>query len=178
MSSPVIIKIKCPVYLIRFYETVCGGQPIVFDTNVKRYFNRFLNHYLELPPLGHHEYPDGEDIMKIQLPYFRDKDVRCYTYLPPAREKLFVRILDNYFKLIFYNEATQLVDFFTGKRQQKKEILDNFIETYNLPVDTIDFLTRDYCRLLNNRRKRRFYRTNKNISLSGSENDPMNAGNE
>ena len=177
MSSPVIIKVKCPVYLTKFYETICGGQPIVFDSKVKRYFNRFLNHYLEIPPLGYQEYTDGEDVMKIQLPYFRDKDVRSYSYLPPKREKLFVRILDNYFKLTFYNEAFQLVEFFSGERKQKKEIMDNFIETYNLPVDCIDMLQRDYCRMLNTRRQRRFSGTIKNLSLSEPKTEPLNAYN-
>ncbi|MFZ4569709.1 MAG: hypothetical protein ACOYM0_01105 [Bacteroidales bacterium] len=177
MSSPVIIKVKCPVHLIKFYETICGGQPIVFDSKIKRYFNRFLNHYLEIPPLGYQEYEDAEDVMKIQLPYFKDKDVRSYTYLPVKREKLFIRILDNYFKLSFYNEAFQLVEFFSGERKQKKQIMDNFIDTYNLPVDCIDLLQRDYSRMLNTRRQRKFFRTNKNTSLSASENEPLNAYN-
>ena len=177
MSSPVIIKVKCPIHLIKFYETLCGGQPIVFDSRVKRYFNRFLNHYLEIPPLDYHDHPDGDNMMRIKLPYFKDKDVRSYTYLPPKREKLFVRILDNYFKLSFYNEAFQLIEFFSGERKQKKEIMDNFIETYNLPVDCIDLLQRDYCRMLNTRRQRRFFRTIKNLSLSELKNEPLNAYN-
>ena len=173
--SQVIIKVKCPVHLIRFYETLCGGQPIIFDTRTKRYFNRFLNHYLELPPLGFQEISDADDVMKIQLPYFNDKDVRSYTYLPPSREKLFVAILDRNFRLTFYNDAFQLIDFISGERGQKKIIMENFIETYNLPESCIDFLQRDYSRLLGIRRQRKLFRKNKNFSLSGAENVPYNA---
>lgn len=170
MSSPVIIKIKCPQHLIRYYESLCGCQPIVFDSRVKRHFNRFLNHYLEIPPLGFKEYPDADDIMRIRLPFFQDKDVRSYYYLPPAKEKLFVTILDNYFKLSFYNEAQHLIDFISGSRQQKKIIISNFIETHNLPVDCDDMLKRDYNRMLNTRKKRKLFRSNKNISLFEGQN--------
>ncbi len=167
--SQIIIKVKCPIHLIRFYETLCGGQPIVFNKRIKRYFNRFLNHYLEFPPLGFKEIEDGDDVMKIELPFFEDKDVRSHYYLPPEREKLFVKILDRYFRLTFYNEAFTVMDFIDGQFQMKKIILDNFIETYNLPVDSIDFLQRDYNRLLYIRRKRLLFRKNKNTPVFGGE---------
>ena len=164
MSSPVIISIKCPLHLIRFYESLCGNQPIEFNSAVKRNYNKFLNHYLEIPPLGHKEHPDGEDIMKIRLPYFRDKDVRSYTYLPPSREKLFVHVLDNFFKITFYYEAFQLIDFFTGERKAKKIIIENFIETYNLPPECFDMLKKDFDRMLSTRRQRKFVNKHKGSS--------------
>jgi len=145
MSSQ-ILKIKSPIYLIKFYETICGEQPFKFENGLKKRFHKFLHHYLDIPPLQFIPYEDSADVMKIQLPCFKDKDIRLYSYLSPLNERLLVRGMDDYFKQLFYDEATKL---YNNDFRRKDLIIYYFMEKYNIPVDFEDMLFRDLRRYRN-----------------------------
>jgi hypothetical protein len=166
MSSTVIIKVKCEVYLIRFLEKLFGEQPISFPR--KHDFNNILDFLLAKPPMGHVETDYGEKTLRIQLPYFEDKDIRSYNYLSAFKQgKLEARIAA-YFKVVFHAEINKLLNL----GFIRKDAIEIFMDEYNLPIDCLDLLEKDYSRYLTVRWKRRLFRSNKNSSVTHDQNGP------
>ncbi len=75
-----------------------------------------------------------------------------------------------YFDFLFDREAFQLIPFLKKKkydRAPKKQIINHFMNVYNLPTDCIDFLQKRYTRLLRTRPPRSLAFKEKISSVSG-----------
>jgi len=178
MPSPVIIEIEfdqSKEYLVPFCETIWGRpdkpQPIFFNKDVGKFYNKFLNQFLENPKKTMPPRIFAGPTLKILLPYFETKDVRSYWWLPPKHEKMLVKMIAAYFDFLFDQEAFQLVQFLRKKKydhETKKQIIDHFMNVYNLPADCIDFLQKRYVRLLRNRTPKFFAFKEKISSFSGT----------
>lgn len=164
MSSPVILKVKCRTYLIRFLEHTFGPQPIAFPR--KHDFNNILDFLLAKPPLDYHEPDYGEETLEIKLPYFEDKDVRSYNYLSAFKQDKFEARIAQYFKIVYHAEINKYINL----AFLRKDAIELFMDEYNLPVDCIDMLEKDYSRYLTIRWKRKLFRNNKSSSDNRDKN--------
>ncbi len=178
MPSPTIIEIECPEYLVKFCETIWGRpdkpQPVFFNKEVGKYYNRYLNQHLENPKGNVPPRKYSDSTLKILLPYFENKDVLYYWHLPIQYEKMLVKIIQEYFDYLFDEEAYQLIRYFNKKdyRLRKKDIINHFMDMYNLPADCWDFLSKRYGRLYRTRPKRMFTFNENNSSVSELNNEP------
>ncbi len=160
MSSPVVLKVKCEVFLIRFLEKLYGPQPIAFPK--KHDFNNTLDFLLSLRPLDYKEPDYEEKTLSILLPYFETKDVRSYNYLSDFKQRKFEKRIGLYFKIHFHTDMNKLINL----GYKKKDALEIFMDEYNLPVDCQDMIEKDYSRYITTRwrMKKKLFRTNINSS--------------
>jgi len=146
MPSDLIIKVKCPVYLIRFQESFFGiplGEPICYSK--RHHFSEVLDHFLTKPPKDYYELPNyGEETLQIKLPYFEDKDVRSYFYLSNTKQKTFVWHIWAFYRVTARTELTKLILL----KCQKQDCVSIFMEKYNLPENSRGMVEKDYQRYL------------------------------
>lgn len=159
MSSTVIINIKCDVYLIRFLEKVFGEMPIAFPKNHD--FNHLLHFLLDVCPLNYKETDFGESTLKVQLPYFEDKNVKSYIFLSERRQRIFTERVWEYFKISFRGEINKSILLGLNRNTG----IELFMEKYNIPVDCLDMLEKDYHRYLKVRWKQKLFRPGKILSV-------------
>jgi hypothetical protein len=142
MPSDVIIKMKCPAYLIHFLEKLYGDMPIVFPRNDD--LSNTLDHLLDRPPKDYQEDSNYDGMLLIQLNYFEDKDVRKNWYLPERSQIYFIQRVNRYFKLKFRDDVNKS-RLYGYERKQSIEI---FIDKFELNDDCgiYDLLEKDYRR--------------------------------
>jgi len=156
MPSPMIVKVKCDSYLIRFVQAFFETEsPIQFPP--KHDFNNQLDFLLTKCPKDWIPEDYGENTMAIQVPYFERKNVLYHWYLSGRAQSIFVNRLSNFFKVVFNSEMNQcLVLGFN-----KKESMEFFQEKYNLGPGTNDMLEKSFSRYINIKRVKK---SRKNIS--------------
>ena len=162
MPSPIVIKIKCDLYLVRFLEKLYGPSPIVFPE--KSNFSMYLDIFLQQPPLGYKEKDYGENTLSIQLPYFENKNVFTFFYLSEVEQQKFVKEIWKFFKITFRKEISKCI--MVGL--YRMDSIELFVSKYNLPLDCWDLLEKDYQRYIVLTWRRRLFRKKKNLSSKGS----------
>ena len=140
MPSPITININCPLYHIRFMESVYGAQPIVFPRRDN--FSLLLNYLLEKRPDEYVISNYGDNNLAIQLPYFEDKNVLYNYYLTPIKEQVIINKIDELFKVTFKSEMNECLLY-------KLSMVDSihvFMDKFHIPEDNFDLLKKDYYR--------------------------------
>jgi hypothetical protein len=165
MSSPVIVTVKCQVYLIRFLEKLYGDQPISFPR--RHEFNSMLDFFLSIPPSPFVEPDYGEMSLRIALPFFENKDIRSYNYLSDLKQQKFEKRINEFFKIHFHSSMDKHINL----GFVRKDSIELFMDEYNLPADCIDLLDKDYARYVTIRWKRRLFRNKKNSAVKRPQND-------
>ncbi len=162
MPSPIVIKIKCDLYLVRFLEKLYGPSPISFPAQSN--FNMFLDVFLSQPPLNYLEQDHGENTLLVQLPYFENKNVLSYYFLTQKAQQKFVDEIWKFFKITYRSEISKYI--MVGL--YRKDSIEMFIDKYNLPMDCWDMLEKDYQRYIQLSWKRRLFKKNLNLSSKGA----------
>ena len=159
MPSQATTHCKCEPYLVKFLEFLYGPSPISFPR--KSNFNLMLDAFLEKPPMECDTPDQGILNLAIRLPYFDNKDIRSYNYLPPKKQEIFAKEIWKFFKIIYRNEISKCLVM----GLDRKDAIGLFIEKYDLSDDCWDSLEKDYQRHLTLRRKARLFRNKKNSAV-------------
>jgi hypothetical protein len=150
MPSPISINIRCEPYLICFMESLFGSQPILLPR--KDNFALLLNYLLVKAPDYYVNTRHGYGTLQLQLPYFEDKNVLYHFYLSPVKEIIFIRKIEELFRVSFRTEMNQCI--LLGIK--RIDAIHLFMDTYNLPESSIDMLLKDYQRYRNGVRQKIF----------------------
>jgi hypothetical protein len=163
MPSDVIIKVKCPVYLIRFQESyfeIPQGQPICYPK--RHHFNDVLDQFLEMPALDAPVDPDyGDETLCILLRNLEEKNVRCYNYLSRAKARAFIWQIWAFYRVTVRTELTKLILL----KVQKQDAIAIFMEKYHIPEASQGMIEKDYQRHIKLTSKKRLLRIKKNLSV-------------
>jgi hypothetical protein len=158
MASEIIIQIECDPHLIKFFETFFKSSPVVFPRQSN--FNNILDVFVDIPPLGYIEPVYPFETLKIELPFFENKDIRSYYYLSEWKRNSFVREINKFFKITYRSEISNFVHL----GLDRKDAITLFLEKYNISENSRDLLEKDFQRYLKIRSYRRLLRKNKNSS--------------
>lgn len=152
MPSPISINIRCPKHLVQFIESIYGKQPISFPR--KDHFNSVLNFLLQKEPENFTNFHAGRINLKILLPYFEDKNVLYNYILTPCGETIFIKSINETYKMVFRDFMNKLNMIGVSKIDS----IYFFLETYTISEDNIDMLLRDYQRYRNTKRQSKHYK--------------------
>lgn len=157
MPSNITVNIKCDRYLINYFESLHGAQPIVLPKRDP--WSLFLDYHLRPAPANFKEPNYGNENLRIVLPYFEDKNVLTHFYLSELKQHLFIDALTRSFKVVFRQQIVKSVSL--GLGCFVKDFIYSFMEDYNLPVDAYDMLARDYTRFRDNQTQVRLRKSKK-----------------
>lgn len=162
MPSDLTISVPCPLYLIRFLETLYGKSPVVFPRSSN--FNSILDVFLEKQPMEPKlktvsDFP----ILIIALPYFEHKDIRSYNFLTSCKEQVLVKEIWKFFKITYRSEITKSLCL----GLDRKDAIDLFMDKYDIPQENWDLLEKDFQRYLRLRQNSRFQKKVKSSSVQG-----------
>lgn len=142
MPSPYTVHIHCPKQkLIHFAQAIYGDQPLILPK--KDNMSKLINLLLQKTPENYKPVTPGKTTLSIQLPYYRDMDVRSYNYLSANSQKIIIDRLDDLFKLEFRKHVDKLL--LSGLKNQMESAY-SFMEAYNLPDSVLFDLIKDYQR--------------------------------
>jgi hypothetical protein len=149
LPSPVTVKIKVQPYIRKYLigKSENKEEPLVFAKNHP--FGKLLiknvtiyNRHTSFPITDKdciHDYFYSHwktcESVKILLPFNEDKDVRCYNYLSYHSQRDIISKLKEY----FYHELHWFLISRRRKGTQRKDIIFEFMENYNITEDDILF---------------------------------------
>jgi len=156
MPSPISVNIYCPKpKLIYFARKIFGAEPCLLPK--RNHFSKLLNILVAPAPEDWRPVHYGESNLCIMLPWYEDKNVLRHYYLSPLKQKVFVGRLNDYFQITFRAH----VDKYLLRDVPQQQAIYLFMEEYDLPVDVISDLLKDYQRYRSAIRQRKFYQRHK-----------------
>ena len=78
----------------------------------------------------------------ITIPKYDDKDPYSFNYLSEVAERIFIENIIRFYLMIFHESMNK----YLKEGFEKKQCFDIFIDQYDLPIDCIDRITKDYQR--------------------------------
>lgn len=156
MPSPISVNIYCPKQkLISFARFLYGPPP--FQLKKRDNFSKLLNFLLAPAPDDYKPENYGPNTFQVQLPFYEDKNVLKHYYLSPVSQAIIIRRFNDMFELTFREHVDKCL--LSGLRQN--EAIYSFIEKYQLSVDVVSDLKKDYQRYRGILRQRDFYKRNR-----------------
>jgi len=163
MPSNITINIECPTYLISFFESLYGKQPIALPK--KENWSAFLRVNLHRVPDDFKLEYYGENNLAILLPYFEDFNVNHKFCLSKLKQGVFADTLEASFLITFRRQIDKTLKL--NLDITKKDCIYMFIEDYNLSENCYDMLIRNYSRYRKTQRMH-YYRNPENMDLISS----------
>lgn len=132
--------VDCRVHPIvkEFIVATTGSDVIVARKN--EWLHILLYPILKKTPITYVPNKHRDDLIRLQLAWYTVpalKRIDCYNYLDEEGQRVVARYLKSWFKVHFHSFCSGYLSCDISRQQ--KEAIEVFCETYNLPLNNINY---------------------------------------